>query len=259
MTIWKSLTIGTILCLATGSAMAEPMRTRLTRDNRFPDLGRTQLSLDLRYEESEQMVMDPLNFAMLQDVDRYELAPEVRYQAFPTVSLLARVPFVSVDPDMGSSQSGLGDIDIGFAWLAYEGIFTYPFLIPHATLHLDTGSERKGLGRGETGFTLGATLGTRRWEDIIFNLDGSYTIFDDSDNVAAVALSIIWELNDKLSVHSEGRVTDEDFGPDDDTPYLILGGLSYRPYDRLHWTVYGGGGGNGEPDMTVGFRVTYGL
>lgn len=255
----KSLMIGAMLCLVGGAVKAEPMRTRLTKDNRFPDLGKVELSLDVHYEERDVLLVGDFDFGFAQAVDRYEVAPEVRYQAFPNVSLLARIPFVSVDPEMGGSNSGLGDISLGFEWLAYEHIFTYPYLIPYATLHLGTGDEKKALGRGETGLTLGATLGSRRWDVVVFSLDGAYTIFDDSDDVASLAGSVIWEIRRELSVHVEGVITDEDFGPDESTPYLILGGISYRPYHGIHWTLYGGGGDNGQPDATVGLRATLGF
>lgn len=255
MTMTRTWMVAGALSLAVGGVSAEQMRTQLTKENRFPEYGRVEAGLDLRTEQLDT----PDNVFPANDVDSVFAEPFARYQAFENVSLLARLPYVSVDSDLAGSESGLGDVELGAEWRAYENVFTFPYVIPHLTLALGTGDEDKGLGRGETGVTLGTTLGTKRWEDFTFNLDLAYTVFEDSDNVAALGLSLIWDISRKFSALVEGAITDEEDAVEGDNPYLLLGGMSYQPYDRFSWTVFGGAGDHGEPDVLVGLRATFDL
>ena len=241
--------------------LAEQSRPAFTKENRFPDFHQVELGTIFQYNE----LGDEDEAALSTDANEFIVEPFVRYQATEKMALQASLPYVSVDPDLGNGVDELGDISLGAEWLAYEHIYSFPYIIPHVTVLFDTGDEEKALAAesrkraGETRTKFGITLGTMRWENWTFNGDLSYTLFSDAENIFAAAGSVIWDLSEEFSWLIEGVVSDEDVPNSSEPPGFVQGGFSYHPYERFQFTAYGGGGKNLGRDVSATLKLSYDL
>ncbi|HRT05902.1 MAG TPA: hypothetical protein P5204_09405 [Kiritimatiellia bacterium] len=230
MSLRKMLWVATALGVLAGAAWADPMRTVFTKENKFPGALKPELSL-----AGGGSSFDPADST--EDVERYFVAPGVRFGLTDRLTLLATVPYAGYS-DETLDESGLGDVEIGTEFLFYEDIFEYAWIIPHATAILSTGDEDKGLGAGEGQGRFGISVGTTMHDVLHWAVDASYTLngaapedpdFDDSrEDLFAGALSLIWDLDERSSVLGEVQVRDDPVDPEDD--YALRGhlGLAYR-------------------------------
>lgn len=210
-----------------------PMRTTLTRENKYPEVG--QVELGGFYTHAEQDELD-------QDI----VGVYGRLGVWEFVTLQADVPFVDSEFGEGDeSESGMGDVVLKLDLLAFQDIFRYPYFIPHVDVSLPTGDEDKGLGTGETGVTIGMSVGTKVYDKLTYVLDVAYAInrfaekaTEDDDDVFMVSLSIVWDVSDRFALLTEGRVIEENsFG---NIPYEIKGGMAYRITPDVQIAAYGG-------------------
>lgn len=226
----KTFILSSLVALTAAGAMAEPMRTRLTRENQFPGLGKAEASLQYYHQDYDSGVT----------VDRFEL--DGRYGVYENLTLRAGLPVVQSDL-AGSSETGLGDLYIGAELLAFEDIFRYPFVIPHVDLMLPTGDDDKGLGRGETSLEAGVSVGTTIYDQLTFIADATYAFNggfaqDSDDDVYFLSGAILWDVSTRFAVLLEGRIWEEN--EFNDSPYQYLAGMIYEFTDDLTMGVYGG-------------------
>jgi hypothetical protein len=206
-----------------------PQRTTLTRENMFPEL--FQLEAGAFFDHVE-----------LDDNERDSYGVYGRYGLWENVTFEAAVPVVSSDIG-GSSETGLGDVELKLDLLAFQDIFRYPFVIPHIDVALPTGDEDDGLGTGETVVTLGISVGTTVADQLTWIVDASYAFNGgnsaaENDNVFLVSGSVIWDISDRLAILAEGRVAEENsFG---EVPYTVMGGLAYKITRDVQLAGYGG-------------------
>ncbi|HMO50606.1 MAG TPA: transporter [Kiritimatiellia bacterium] len=226
-------------------------RTTLTRENKFPSEGNVEAGGF--YAHDERM-----------DIERDILGVSARYGLWETVTVGAEVPVVLDSKFNGKSNSGLGDVVLGLDLLAYQDIFRYPFVIPHAEVSLPTGDEDKGLGSGETIINLGISVGTKVFDQLTYVVDASYAFngasqfADSDDNQYSLSGSVVWDISDRFAVLAEGRLYEKlDFM--DDNPYEIKGGLVYRLSRNLQLAGYGGkvDGGMGMDYDQAMLRLNY--
>lgn len=231
--------------MAVGSSVyAEPIRTMLTKENRLPRLYQAEGGMSFRYVERE-----------FDDVT--SLTPYARYTLFPDFALYAEVPFHSINPDLGSTERGLGDVRVGVEFVPYKDLFGYPWIMPHAEVSFPTGSESKGLGSGDTEYMVGLAVGTVVNRDFHVAADLRYRILDDQDNIPSIAVSLVWELDSKFSLISEIEVAREKDMFDDSHPVTLLGGMHYKATDALHFIVNGGTVQNSDVDVIIHGKVSY--
>jgi hypothetical protein len=243
-----------VLALAVAeTGMAEPMRPLLTKENRFPALRQAEVGALVEFVE----FTDNVEQEKTSDANRLAVMPTARYRIAEELTLRADLPVGNLDPDAGGSEFGLGDLAVGMELLAFEDLFRFPYVIPHATLKLDTGDEDTTLGDGETSAILGVTVGSQVYDvPVHFNMDASYEIMENSGNIAMFSASLLWSLSDRFSVLVEGRLTDEEPPPGaEEHPALAQGGMIYEASDTLLFGVYGGGYKNAEEDVVATFRV----
>lgn len=242
-----------LACLTSASlAIAEPQRALLTHENKFPELHQVEVGVLGNYTEYELR-------------DERAIGPYARYGLLENLTLNASVPYKDIEPQNGSSESGIGDANIGLELRAWQDIFDYPFVIPHVDVDLSTGDEDKGLGSGEAVTTFGISVGTVTYDCLHWIGDVSYAVNGgheqpDPDNVFILAGSIIWDISDQFSVLFEANVTDEDT-PNDERPSFYQGGLTYDWTDNLMMGLYFGAA-RGSPDdadgsATVKFAYTF--
>ena len=260
----KFLLVGLCLLVAAGPAGAEQIRPLLTKENAQPELHRTEVGFEFRFEE----LGDFRESVIATDTNKTSYIPSLRYRPFEPLTLFATFPFIDNDPDIGSGGSGLGDITVGFELLAYEDVVVeHPWVMPHLEVVLDTGDTKDGTGRGESSVIVGLAIGSAtHWAynsriDPIWHLIGDvrYEIFEDSENIASVAGSVIWDITEQFSALGSVRLSDEQFKDMNENPVLFLGGLSYRATEKLTMTVQGGGGKNTREDVVVSVKATHDL
>jgi len=240
------------LCVA-GVASADPMRTILSKEYKFPDVNHAEFGTLFNYTSTD----DKKDTLIDENRELYAVDPYVRYSLTEDLEVNADIPFERVETT-GRDETGIGDASVGVDLVAYKDIFDYPYIMPHATVTFDTGEKDKGLGGGDTYLTVGSVLGSTVEDIYHFGVDVTYAIHENSDNIGAVAGSLIWDLNKKCSLVAEGKITDErDKTQDIDHPKTILGGLWYKPTESFNIGFYGGSEIDGPQDVIADVKAAY--
>lgn len=234
-------------------------RTLYTRENRFPDLYRPEIGVLFEYKE-----LDTASFGRghHNDADMTSTSLYGRFQVLEGLTLDASLPYNTYSSDHGPSHSGVGDITVGASFLAFEDVFDYPYVIPHASYTFDTGDEDKYLGRGETYTTVGISVGTVTHDIIHWIADASYRIRKNSDNSLMVSGSLIWDVSDEFSVLGEARYVDQPdvYSSTDSYGIYYTGGLIYSVNEKLTFGVYGTGATkNTEEDVIISIKAGLGF
>ena len=250
MRLQKWLWAAVALSVIASVAWAEPIRTVFTKENRFPDAMGVELSLMGGGSSYEYVDTD-------EDVDRYVVAPGVRFGLTDRLAVLAEVPFVGYSND-DSDEDGLGDVVLGTEFLFFEDIFEYAWIVPHATAILPTGDEDNGLGKGEGQGRFGISIGTTVNDVLHYALDASYTLNGayhadedgEFDDLFAGALSLVWDLDERASLLGEVQVNDDPLDDEEDD-FAFRGhlGMVYKINDRFTLMGYGGGASAMEMDF----------
>ena len=233
------------------SAAAQPMRTLLVRENRLPDPGDFEVGLIGSYEDIDYTFHGFTLFSA--EIIAFE--PYARYGLTPNTSLQLTVPMLQVNPEWGSSESGVGDVRLGGELRIYEDIFGHPWVIPYAEVSFPTGSESKGLGAGDMGLDIGVATGALMYDYLSVILDVGYEIIRDSDNRFSVGGGLVWDVSRKFSMVGELRWYEGVNGGGDAMRYL--GGMIYRPLPNWMVGLYGGVHSNDEESTMGMVKVSY--
>ncbi len=224
MSLQKLLWAAMALCVTAGVAFADPMRTVFTKENKFPEALKGELSLlggGSSYDSD----------GFEGDVSKYYIAPGGRFGLTDRLAVLAEVPYGGYSSDT-TDADGLGDISLGLDFLFFEDIFEYAWIIPHAKALLPTGDEDEGLGEGKGQGEFGISIGTTVNDVVHFAADGSYTVngstSEEDDDLLTGALSLMWDLDEKASLLGEVQVRDDAVDPEDS--YALRGhvGMAYK-------------------------------
>lgn len=206
-----------------------PMRTMLTRENKYPEVGEAELGGFFKHDEMDNN-------------DRDSFGVYGRYGFFDNMTIEAGVPVVDSEFS-GESNTGLGDVELKLDLLAFQDIFRYPFIIPHLDVTFPTGDEDEGLGTGETVINFGVSVGTKVYDALTYVVDLSYAFngatedYDD-ENIFMISGSLVWDISDRFAVLAEGRIYEENIF--DNYPYQYQGGLAYRITEDVQIAGYGG-------------------
>ncbi|MBI2931746.1 MAG: hypothetical protein HYY16_08845 [Planctomycetes bacterium] len=122
----------------------------------------------------ERVDVDQLgSFLRFDDLDEFALVTDVNYGLNDWLTAELEVPILAIDPEDGSSHSGIGDIDLELKGsLPVEG---FPLVFAAgARTSLPTGDEDEGLGRGEFGVG-GFVAASRRFDWFSTHLDAGVT------------------------------------------------------------------------------------
>lgn len=235
-----------ISALLLGTAHADPQRTLFSLENRFPRWEQFEAGAEYRFVEFDDGLFD---------ADVSTASAYLRYGILDNLAVRLDVPYVEFDPDSGSSESGLGDLEVEFQLRTYEDIFGYPYFIPHVSFTLPTGDEDKGLGADGTIVTGGMSWGTQMYDWLGWVLDVSYRVDPDQDNQLLLANSYIWEVSDRFTLLTEigfEQETDEV-----DNLVVISGGMTYDWTQSLQMAVHVGSGLAGDVDNFFNARLSY--
>lgn len=229
------------------TAHAEPQRTALSLENKFPRW--EQVEVGATYEAAERD-------EEFREVDLWAVSPYVRYGLLENLAVRLDVPYVGFDASPGDDESGLGDMVVEFQLRAYEDIFGYPYFIPHVSFSLPTGDEDKGLGADGTVIEGGIAYGDRINDWIGWVLDVGYIVHPDTDDRFRLAHSYTWDLSESFTLLTE-IVWEEQVDDDEDSLLLATGGFSYNWTRDLQMGVNVGGGITGDIDIYGKLRLSY--
>ncbi len=233
------------------SASAQPMRTLLVRENLLPDPGDVELGLIGSYEDIDYT----FHGFTLYSTEVIAFEPYARYGLTKNTSLQLTVPMLHINPEWGSSESGLGDVRLGGELRVYEDIFGHPWVIPYAEVSFPTGNEDRGLGSGDMGIDIGIATGALMYDYLSVILDGRYEVIRDSDNRFSVGTGLVWDVSRKFSMVGELRWSEGVNGGDDSLRYL--GGMIYRPLPSWMVGLYGGVHSNAAESTMGMVKVSY--
>jgi hypothetical protein len=252
MSLQKLLWAAMVLCVTASVALADPMRTVFTKENKFPGAMKPELSLTGGGSSYKGENVD-------EDVSTYFIAPGARFGLTDRLTVLAEVPFVGYSAGE-MDENGLGDISLGMEFLFFEDIFEYAWIIPHATAILPTGDEDKGLGKGEGQGRFGISIGTTVNDvlhfgaDISYTMNGAQTVDEqgESEDLVAGALSIVWDLDNRSSLLGEVQMRND--SAELDSSNVVRGhlGLAYKVNKRLSLMAFGGSSSGNEDFYGMG-------
>lgn len=238
-----------VLCISAVVAYAEPQRTALTYENKFPELHHLELGYDFVTRE----------FGDYRYTDHDLVA---RFGLVDNLTVHAALPYEMYSPDWGTKERGIGDVQLGLNLVAYQDVFTFPYVAPHADVWLPTGDEDKNLGSGDTLYKFGVAFGTKTHEMFDWVLDVSYgrdydAKVSETDNMLEVALSFIWALSDQFALSLEGLARDYD--STDNQPFLVGGGFSYKFSPDFQFRFFMGGWQQQESgeDLNINLNAAY--
>lgn len=236
------------LLTAASITTAEPQRTVFTQENRLPEWEQVETGAVIRYREFSDF---------FGSTEVTEVVPYVRYGLTRDITVQVGVPYMDINPAVGNSESGLGDVEVTFLLLAYQDLFGYPYIIPHLTVTLPTGSENKGLGAGDPVITAGISYGDKMYDFISWVWDASYRVNPNTDNQLLLSGSVLWHVSDQLTFVAEARYADKAEVNPDDNSVLGLGGMIYNFTDDLQMGVHFGAGFTDDTDAIGQFRLSY--
>lgn len=235
------------------SDYTSPMRTTLSRENKFPEQGSGDVRVFFDHDEYYNLEQDVYGIGG-------------RYGIGENMTLGAEIPFVDSE-FKGANNSGLGDVVLSLDLLAYQDIFSYPFVIPHADVAFPTGDEEKGLGAGETVINFGLSVGTKVYDALTYVVDIGYSyngagqfIMGLEENMYTISGAIVWDVSDRLAFLAEARLY-EKVGMMEDNPTEAKAGMAYRFGRETQLAIYGGtvdgGMGEGYDLATAEFTVAF--
>lgn len=233
---------------------AEAMKPLLTKENAFPDVFQPEVGVLAQYREIPEDDGPEMGF------DQYDIGPYVRFGLLKNLAVYGMLPYVMNEPEFGDKEQGVGDAVVGVEFLAYEDIFKYPFVIPHAEVSLSTGDEDKGLGAGDNEYVFGVSIGTVVDDMFHYIVDLSYNVQGDDENIGLLSGTFMWDLNEQFSVLLEARASNADGSDateDDDDPVFFQGGMYYTATEAFGFGLYVGGGHNMQEDVVLSGKASY--
>jgi hypothetical protein len=123
---------------------------------------------------------------------------EYNYGAAPNMMVHIVIPYAFSDPENGSSESGLGDVELGVKYRFLQETAHRPMVGIFPIVVTSTGDDEKGLGNGSTQLFLPLWL-QKRWGDWLTYGGGGYWI-NNADG-AKNHWFLGWQLQKDISEH----------------------------------------------------------
>jgi hypothetical protein len=216
-----------------------PMRTLWTMENRMPGT----LGVEVGVGGMGAPMATPEHHDA-DDATVWKAGLGLRVGLLEDLAVSATIPAMGWKIDGGGSESGLGDVEVGAQYLAWEDIFDYAWIMPHASMTLPTGDEDKNLGSGEVEGRAGLSLGTTVADIWHFAGDVSWVAKDfgedEDDGAVQASLSLIFDLDEQASLLAEGSYLD--YAQEKDESGTVSGhiGLAYDFSTRLSLLMFVG-------------------
>jgi len=251
------------LLLASHFVSADERRTRLTYDDRTPELGKPEIGLEVGFyeygDEEERFTLGEANVT--------EVALVLRHQLLKKFTLSARIPYIYFEPDQGDSESDIGDVEVGAELEAYKGVLCYPWVIPHVNVDFGTADLASPEGLGDETVSLGVSVGTVTHDVITWVGDASYEINGNAENSLVLSASLLWDIDKDFAVGVEGQIREngqsqgvellDTVGRSDGSAGMIMGSMHYNATEHLAYSIYFGGGLERTLDAFALLKTTY--
>jgi hypothetical protein len=182
----------------------------------------------------------------------------------PRLDIALAAGYVFLAPDEGSSENGVGDLELKLKWNFLEEQGNVPGLALKLGSTLPTGDEGKGLGSG--GYDLSAALiAGKALGNVEIYLNFGYTRIDktaegDKRNIYSASLAGKWEMIEALALVGEVLYESPGAGGED-APVAMTAGLVWEIADNFSVDIGGRAGlTDTAPDWSVlaGINFTFG-
>jgi len=188
---------------------------------------------------------------------------DIGYGLTEKLEITADFPFVLSDPENGGGEKGVGDISLRpELQILKEGKF--PALSVAGTVKFDSGDKKKGLGSGETDYSLSLQT-TKKFKSLIFHFNLGHTFIGEAKgenlhNIIFYNLGSEYELTEQFVLVGEliGE-TNSDPTASDDPLEMLVGAIYNTPTRFTFYSGLGGGLSEASPDIRILLGVTFEL
>jgi len=167
---------------------------------------------------------------------------EYNYGFAPNFMVHVLVPYAFSDPKDGSSERGLGDIEIGLKYLVLDETKNLPMIGIFPIVTVPSGDEDKGLGNGSAQYFLPVWL-QKNWGSWQTNFGGGYMInnAEGAQNSWFFGWQLQKDLSEQLTLGGELYYnTEEAEGEGSSTGFNIGGIYNFDDHNHLLFSIGGG-------------------
>ncbi|MFH1519496.1 MAG: transporter [Candidatus Omnitrophota bacterium] len=191
-----------------------------------------------------------------------DLTIDLGYGITDKLEVTANIPFVFSDPKGEDDQEGLGDITLRPEFLFWKEAGNIPAVSFASSFKLQSGNEDRGLGSGETNYSLSLQF-SKQFNPFNWHFNIGYTFVGQPkgeavDDVIFYNLACEYSVSEKLTLMAEliGQTNSDSTAADE--PFECLLGLVYPISENIDFD-FGVGTGltNASPDIRVTSGLTY--
>jgi len=189
-----------------------------------------------------------------------DLTIDLGYGITDRLEVTVNIPIAFTNPNDGSTEEGLSDISIRPEFLLIKEKESMPAVSFAATFKTESGNKDKGLGSGETDYSLSLQF-SKDFSPFTYHLNIGFTFIGEAegenvDDVLFYNLAFEYNVNDRLDLTGE-LIGETNSDPSaDDEPFEFLLGVIYSPSDKVALDF---GIGAGLTDASPDIRITSGL
>ncbi len=181
----------------------------------------------------------------------------VAFGVLPGLELRLEAPFPVIEPELGPSEAGVGDVVFGAKYRLLEETPAFPAVLAGLALRLPTGDEERGLGAGDPG--VGVVIAASKaigHVTFITNVGYTFEIAGRTLDAWTLAGAVEYRVRPEWSLVAEAIAT----LPNSRDPHLIVvrAGAVYAFSDFMRLDAAVGVGATREsPDVAVTVGVTF--
>lgn len=194
------------------------------------------------------------------DDEETDLTIDLGYGITDRLEVTANIPIAFTNPKDGSTEEGLSDISIRPEFILIKEEESHPAVSFAANFKTESGNKDKGLGSGETDYSLSLQF-SKNFSPLTYHFNIGFTFIGEAegenvDDVLFYNLAFEYNMNDKLDLMGEliGETNSDPTA--DDEPFEFLAGLIYSLSDKVALDF---GIGAGLTDASPDIRITGGL
>jgi len=189
-----------------------------------------------------------------------DLTIDLGYGITDRLEVTVNIPIAFTNPKDASTENGLSDISIRPEFLFITEGESRPAVSFATTFKTESGNKDKGLGSGETDYSLSLQF-SKDFSPFAYHFNMGFTFVGEApgenlDDVLFYNLAIEYNVNDQLDLMGELIGETNSDPSSDDEPFEFLLGFIYSPSDKIALDF---GIGAGLTDASPDFRITSGL